>query len=754
MNIQKYSNSSSNNDNKETSDPGSYEMGKDERQKSTRVQFWEGNVSEKLKIRSTKKSSDYIEVELESPFQGFFVKTHFRYEEMHGLSTIYSKAGLIMGELTFVDGVATGPCTLNDESGKLFFKGKLKKGYCQGRGTEYDEYGNVIFDGFYNQGKRIESIVPLKEIPGYWKEYDEDWKLISISERDDFGRKKGICYFYGGDEKLRTISEWNEDRETRRWGYCTIYDEPRRIWYKGHFDNGYCQGRGTEYDESGNVIFDGFYNKGKRIETIVPLKEMPGYWKEYDENRKLLSVSQRDDYGRKKGICYFYDDKDKICRISEWKEDKEISTSGDCEIYDVPRSIWLKKHFENGMITRTITFKGKNGYWEEYDDYDKLVYIGKKYNKGKDTEIHYIYNNGSINRISLWKSGKEVKLIKQFNGSAMEEYYENGQKCYEGGFLDSFELDYPRNGDGEEYYPDGKTLLFKGSYNNGRKHGKGRSYKNNEINRKTVWLAGYSKEGLLLTLLAVIAMFIASLLIDVILGLVFLVIAILLIIIRWSCSKLLGNSICNRTDIKLMADYFRDEYSKSTKTGKGTKRILSCFFGNIYFSVIFFVFLLLICICTSAHFYYNAVNTYVSVFQTTYTAKSFRNNNIANFRLSFKPFLKTIEIENQCFEVASVFQLKGLNSLNSVKIGSKSFTKGTSNFGNDGSKSFHILNCKHLQSIQIGESSFSDFGGDFEIRNLPSLKSLEIGVMNTSSYNFYSVKSFIIEGMEQYFSGW
>ena len=520
-------------------------MGKDERQKSTRVQFWEGNVSEKLKIHSKKKSSGYIEVELESPFQGFFVKTHFRYEEMHGLSTIYSKAGLIMGELTFVDGVATGPCTLNDESGKLFFKGKLKKGYCQGRGTEYDEYGNVIFDGFYNQGKRIES--------------------------------------------------------------------------------------------------------------IVPLKEMPGYWKEYDENRKLLSVSQRDDYGRKKGICYFYDDKDKICRISEWKEDKEISTSGDCEIYDVPRSIWLKKHFENGMITRTIAFKGKNGYWEEYDDYDKLVYIGKKYNKGKDTEIHYIYNNGSINRISLRKNGKEVKLIKQFNGSAMEEYYENGQKCYEGGFLDSFELDYPRNGDGEEYYPDGKTLLFKGSYNNGRKHGKGRSYKNNEINRKTVWLAGYSKEGLLLTLLAVIAMFIASLLIDVILGLVFLVIAILLIIIRWSCSKLLGNSICNRTDLKLMADYFRDEHSKSTKTGKGTKRILSCFFGNIYFSVIFFVFLLLICICTSAHFYYNAVNTYVSVFQTTYTAKSFRNNNIAGFRLSFKPFLKTIEIENQCFEVASVF---------------------------------------------------------------------------------------------------
>ena len=379
------------------------------------------------------------------------------------------------------------------------------------------------------------------------------------------------------------------------------------------------------------------------------------------------------------------------------------------------------------------------------------MYVSKKDTKEKEIEIRYLYNNRSIHRISFWKYGKEVGLIKQFNGSTMTEYYENGQKCYEGGYLDSFELDYPRNGDGEEYGTDGKTLLFKGSYNSGRKHGKGRSYKNNEIKRKTVWLAGYSKEGLLFTLLAIIAVTIALLLIDVILGLSFIVLVYLLIVIRWSCSKLLGKTICNRTDLKLMADYLNDEYSKSTKTGKGTKRMLSCFYGNIYLSVIIIVSFLLICICTSAHFYYNSANTYVSVFQTTYTAKSFRNNNIAGFRLSFKPFLKTIEIENQCFEVASVFQIKGLNSLNSVKIGSNSFTEQRSNFGNDGSKSFHVLNCKNLQSVEIGEYSFSDFGGEIEIRNLPSLKSLVIGMMNKPSLNFYSVKSFLIEGMKQYF---
>ena len=549
----------------------------------------------------------------------------------------------------------TGYCEIFDEPRRIWYKGRYEKGTFQGRGVENDEDGNTRFNGFYDHGKKVERIVPLKEMPGYWKEYDEGGRLISITQRDDICRIEGICYFYDEKGEISRISEWREGIEKSYIGRCTIFDEPRRIWYDGHFENSNRQYRGTEYDESGNVIFDGFYNKGERIETIVPLKEMPGFWTEYDKDGRLISVTGRDDYGRNEGICYFYDEKGEINRISEWKEGKEMSDTGYCEIYDIPRKNWYKGHFEKGKRLTKTPYKGKKGYWQECNEDNQLFAIYGQDKEEKREGVCYFYSNGSISRISFLSHGKEVKLIKQFNGSAMEEFYENGQKCYEGGFLDSFELDYPRNGDGEEYYPDGKTLLFKGSYNNGRKHGKGRSYKNNEINGKTVWLAGYSKEGLLLTLLAVIAMFIASLLIDVILGLVFLVIAILLIIIRWSCSKLLGNSICNRTDLKLMADYFRDEHSKSTKTGKGTKRILRCFFGNIYFSVIFFVFLLLICLCTSAHFYYNAVNTYVSVFQTTYTAKSFRNNNIAGFRLSFKPFLKTIEIENQCFEVASVF---------------------------------------------------------------------------------------------------
>ena len=66
---------------------------------------------------------------------------------------------------------------------------------------------------------------------------------------------------------------------------------------------------------------------------------------------------------------------------------------------------------------------------------------------------------------------------------------------------------------------------------------------------------------------------------------------------------------------------------------------------------------------------------------------------------------------------------------------------------NNPSKSFHILNCESLESIQIGEFSFSDFGGDFELKNLPQLQSIQIGTIGSRSYNFY-YSSFVIRGIE------
>ena len=107
--------------------------------------------------------------------------------------------------------------------------------------------------------------------------------------------------------------------------------------------------------------------------------------------------------------------------------------------------------------------------------------------------------------------------------------------------------------------------------------------------------------------------------------------------------------------------------------------------------------------------------------------------------------VESIEIGNYCFRSVQTFQIEGLNRLKTIKIGINSFTQRK--YGNNKSKSFHILNCESLESIQIGEWSFSDFAGKFELKNLPQLQSIQIGTIESDSYNFYH-SSFVIRGIE------
>ena len=125
--------------------------------------------------------------------------------------------------------------------------------------------------------------------------------------------------------------------------------------------------------------------------------------------------------------------------------------------------------------------------------------------------------------------------------------------------------------------------------------------------------------------------------------------------------------------------------------------------------------------------------------------------------------LESIEIGDNSFDILKFVELNGLNGLNglkTIKIGSNSFTQVKGEWfkcyhtdeerdskANNQSKSFHILNCESLESIQIGEFSFSDFGGGFELKNLPQLQSIQIGTVGSYSYNFHN-SSLVIRGIE------
>ena len=94
----------------------------------------------------------------------------------------------------------------------------------------------------------------------------------------------------------------------------------------------------------------------------------------------------------------------------------------------------------------------------------------------------------------------------------------------------------------------------------------------------------------------------------------------------------------------------------------------------------------------------------------------------------------------------NLFVIDGLNELKSLKIGYNSFTKALGGHDNDSSRSFQILNCVELESIEIGLFSFSDYGGEFELKNLPKLSTIKIGEIGTDSSNFYC-SSFVIKGI-------
>ena len=127
--------------------------------------------------------------------------------------------------------------------------------------------------------------------------------------------------------------------------------------------------------------------------------------------------------------------------------------------------------------------------------------------------------------------------------------------------------------------------------------------------------------------------------------------------------------------------------------------------------------------------------------------QSCNNQNLTLFDLSAFKFLETVEIDSGNFLYTTTFVIDGIFDLRNVTILKNSFTQHPNGYGNDSNKSFQILNCDKLESIQIGEYSFSDYGGEFELSNLPQLQSIVIGQLNSNSYNFYYLSNFEIQSI-------
>ena len=107
-------------------------------------------------------------------------------------------------------------------------------------------------------------------------------------------------------------------------------------------------------------------------------------------------------------------------------------------------------------------------------------------------------------------------------------------------------------------------------------------------------------------------------------------------------------------------------------------------------------------------------------------------------KLELKAFanLRAVDVGNECCSRVETVLLCDLPVLRRFSVGKNSFTKEMNGWKEDKHRSFHLLHCPYLESIKINRYSFSDYGGDFELLDLPALKEVEIGVFDEESWNF------------------
>ena len=150
--------------------------------------------------------------------------------------------------------------------------------------------------------------------------------------------------------------------------------------------------------------------------------------------------------------------------------------------------IELRGHLVNGV---------ENGFFEEYDGNDNVVWRGYYKNgrrdpenrnrivrKGKNTVrsiehgvFYELDEKGKVTQLCLYESGVRSRVIATFSGNTMTELDSDGKRIYEGAFKGSVENGFVREGKGREYAKGRKMVEYLGEWKNGKRNGAGTEYK-------------------------------------------------------------------------------------------------------------------------------------------------------------------------------------------------------------------------------------------------------------------------------------
>ena len=323
--------------------------------------------------------------------------------------------GVAYLRLEYRRGSLTGVVERMNEYGAIELRGHLVNGVESGFFEEYDGNDNVVWRGYYKNGRRDPE--SYNRIVRKGKNTVRSIEHGEFYELNENGKVTQLCLYENG-VRNRVIATFSGDTMTE------LDSNGKRIYeggFKGSVENGFVrEGKGRAYAKGGKMVeYLGDWKNGKRNGVGTEYRGLIalfiGEWKNGMRNGK---GKEMDESGR-------------IVFVGEWKDGKGKGKEMDANGNVVYEGEW-RNGKRNGMGE---VLKGTRwmGHWKD----------GKMNGMGYERD-----GNGVMKRGCLFENGEMKRVVQEFGGGKMVEYDENGRKVYEGEYKGSVEKGFVREGFG------------------------------------------------------------------------------------------------------------------------------------------------------------------------------------------------------------------------------------------------------------------------------------------------------------------
>ncbi len=383
--------------------------------------------------------------------EGETVEENFVKDVKQGLTNYYYPDGSLYRTINFADGLEDGLAKEFAEDGRVVLLTTYRKGFLVSRerinrlDAENRKQGNWKF--FHANGLvSLEGRYLNDQKNGYFKEYDQNGKLITASKWLDGEKQEDV------DElaKLEVVRDYYPD------GKVMIFQT---------FKNGVPHGVRREFSEEGEIVAGYVYENGKRIAEGITGQDgvRNGPWKDFYSTGQL----------RAEGL---YQDGQQVGKWKFYHLNGTLEQTGEFDRQGRPVGKWVWYYPSGNLLREENYLNGKaDGMMTEFTEDGDIIAEGD-FIDGEE-EGPWIYDLGNFKEEGGYSYGLRHGVWKH--------YYDDGTLNFEGEFVDGRphgkhlhywdngnikdEISYQmgiRQGDAKSYNYDG-TLLLTITFDNG-----------------------------------------------------------------------------------------------------------------------------------------------------------------------------------------------------------------------------------------------------------------------------------------------